>query len=989
MSRFGNPYVCITCNECSDYVIGFSEQHGTHEVGLLRNGVLKRVIRDAPPQLPRGGPLVAMPYKSTLRLKFLTEDEQMKAHWEIEKDFDAKYGNRYESPWPEEARRECRKLEDAWTQEANEKYDRINEAEARRLEEVYLFELEEHRANLLKSEELFRQGVPPTYLSNGNTPKEPEKRADEPEKRAAEPVEELVPTKKPRLNTKPLATTIPPHLDCPERREVMSWMAKMDATNKHGKTIVRGVADTDRWTEAECKSLQGSKKYVAQRMLNLKDMVVMDIDADVPIEDVLAKHPWLANTTYCPGNSKGWHFYLGIKGWSHPNIIKHLRHWEGDIISKQIFERRKTWIGTELLEVTQDQMMELLDDYWQHRAKGNILKVAKDGNFKPLDSREGVLLTQFIKHGMLDATRRDDWLRIGFAINNTFGEDGYELFDEFSKLTKEDNYGDVDMYTSWTPLATGPQFGSIMHMAQKLDPIKYHEITKPPVAPPKRVTRKNDVTTPNEEVYDMLERGLLSHMKSKDDCIRVGQAMRFTTTFEHYQLFASGVFPFEDMCVQWEQFRVRYTGEDIETLKRYVRQAHPDYVSRVEADMREEAERLLRDMNSKYTKLMQETVILDMKTHQMMSEASLIMRLKHLDDCYVTQWLRNPRMSTHERAVIAPPPVECEEGVYNLWRPFGWSKVETWEESDFSILTDHIYTMCCEDKVVYDYVIAWIAQMLQYPGVKSKYLLFMGGQGAGKGTFADILKALVGAEKYLATTSPEKDIVGPFNGLLLNAFLVCMNEVSIGNTIEGSDRLKGLITDVDLTINQKGVPQFTTQSYHRFFSFTNKPNQFTEAGSRRNVFIRVNDKFIGKADYFQRVYAAIANKNIVKSFYEYLMSIPNMVNFGAIPIPVTEYARSLVILHEELHIKWMRFFVRSVGKPEAVLSESILKDSLDKFYAVEKLQRQTPPRQIWFHLVPWMKSDQIPWATERRANNRRQWTIDIPAAIEYFDIHDI
>jgi phage/plasmid-associated DNA primase len=275
---------------------------------------------------------------------------------------------------------------------------------------------------------------------------------------------------------KPVLDLIPAFIDNDQNREKMSWVALLRGDSKK---IVKGAAHDATWTESEAQGIQGDRLYTAQRLLHLKDMVVVDIDVDVPLEEVYDKYPFLIGTAHCGGNSKGWHFYVKVDGWLKKNIIKGLKDWEGDIIVEQIFERRKEWFGTELNAVQVEELQSMLNPYNKDKTSKERTKkdyVAKIGDFKTVDSREGVLLENFIKAGILDATRREDWMKIGYSINNTFGDNGYALFDEYSKLTKENNYGEIEMYHYFQAREDGYNFGTIMNMAKSIDKDKYDAI---------------------------------------------------------------------------------------------------------------------------------------------------------------------------------------------------------------------------------------------------------------------------------------------------------------------------------------------------------------------------------------------------------------------------------------------------------------------------------------------------------------------------------
>ena len=70
----------------------------------------------------------------------------------------------------------------------------------------------------------------------------------------------------------------------------------------------------------------------------------------------------------------------------------------------------------------------------------------------------------------------------------------------------------------------------------------------------------------------------------------------------------------------------------------------------------------------------------------------------------------------------------------------------------------HIKILCGNDGAIAQYVTNWIAQMIQYPAVKTTCLTFISKQGAGKTFLIKFLRVLLGNSKVFETTSPSRDV---------------------------------------------------------------------------------------------------------------------------------------------------------------------------------------------------------------------------------------
>jgi len=264
---------------------------------------------------------------------------------------------------------------------------------------------------------------------------------------------------------------------------------------------------------------------------------------------------------------------------------------------------------------------------------------------------------------------------------------------------------------------------------------------------------------------------------------------------------------------------------------------------------------------------------------------------------FIYDWFQDCDIKKYEDVGIFPHPLKCPNNIFNLWNDFAGEKlIEEYEETPEQLQTilNHILILCNNEQHIADYFIKWIAQMLQFPAVKSICPTFISNEGAGKGTLLHILRRLMGHKKVLETTKPSRDVWGNFNGVMKNSFLVNLNELTAKETTESEGVIKGLITDNALQINEKGVNQYEVKSYHRFIITTNKEEPIkTHFGDRRNFIIRCSDQLCGKKEYFDDLYKLINDDDVMATLYNYLIKLPNMEMFNLLDIPLTQYQNDL------------------------------------------------------------------------------------------------
>ena len=266
---------------------------------------------------------------------------------------------------------------------------------------------------------------------------------------------------------------------------------------------------------------------------------------------------------------------------------------------------------------------------------------------------------------------------------------------------------------------------------------------------------------------------------------------------------------------------------------------------------------------------------------------------------FITRWTCDEDIRKYETMDIYPPPLKAPKNVYNLWTDFEFNKSKydhyTHKQEELETILHHIKILCNHEKEVYNYLILWIAQMIQEPAIKPGILpIFNSLEGSGKGTLMLLIERMIGEDKMLETTDMKRDILGVFNYQMVNSFLIYLNETEKKDNHDNEGKIKGLITDKNLTINQKGRDIISIRSFHRFFSTTNKEEPFnTTKDDRRKFFVKASDEKKGDFEYFKRLNQMIDDNNVVKTCMEYFKSIPNVSEFRGLKIPKTEYANSL------------------------------------------------------------------------------------------------
>lgn len=181
-------------------------------------------------------------------------------------------------------------------------------------------------------------------------------------------------------------------------------------------------------------------------------------------------------------------------------------------------------------------------------------------------------------------------------------------------------------------------------------------------------------------------------------------------------------------------------------------------------------------------------------------------------------WLRDPFRRQFPNGVTFAP-AGCDPSTLNLWR--GWA-VEPDAGASCNLFLAHLRTVVCRgDEEQLQYLIGWLAHMVQRPEQKPGVALVLRGpKGAGKDTVADYLAAMIG-RRHAPTVADSRHIVGNFNARLEAALLLHVQEGSWAGDRKAEGVLKYLVTSDHIEIERKGIDSINLPSVLRIFISAN------------------------------------------------------------------------------------------------------------------------------------------------------------------------
>ena len=244
-------------------------------------------------------------------------------------------------------------------------------------------------------------------------------------------------------------------------------------------------------------------------------------------------------------------------------------------------------------------------------------------------------------------------------------------------------------------------------------------------------------------------------------------------------------------------------------------------------------------------------------------------------------WI-NPK--THVYTEIAFSPRVTPASTLNYWS----GPTTLGQQGDWSFIKEFLLNVICGRNLdIFNYLIFYLAHMLQKPAEKPGVMLVMlGSQGTGKGTVFALLRKIW--SRTALQVSDVDAVIGRFNAALERNFVICMDEALFSGDKKSLERLKSLITEPVCQIEQKYQPSRSIESVHRFFAASNNDHfAHVDRDDRRFLFLRVSSERQGQSEYFKKLHQQIEDSGTVRAMVYDLMNL-NLNEFNIRVRPKTK-----------------------------------------------------------------------------------------------------
>lgn len=166
--------------------------------------------------------------------------------------------------------------------------------------------------------------------------------------------------------------------------------------------------------------------------------------------------------------------------------------------------------------------------------------------------------------------------------------------------------------------------------------------------------------------------------------------------------------------------------------------------------------------------------------------------------CRVDHWLKSLYRREYKDTMFSPE--KDVAGYYNLYQGLAYQPEPN---KSCELYLEHVLqNICCGNQNHFDYLMDWMARVVQKPATRSEVAIVLQGEkGTGKTIFADAFGKLFG--RHYMCVSDAEHLVGRFNAHLEETLLVFSDEAFFAKNPKHQSTLKTLITGKTMPVEPK------------------------------------------------------------------------------------------------------------------------------------------------------------------------------------------
>ncbi|WP_439545009.1 DUF5906 domain-containing protein [Sandarakinorhabdus sp.] len=350
------------------------------------------------------------------------------------------------------------------------------------------------------------------------------------------------------------------------------------------------------------------------------------------------------------------------------------------------------------------------------------------------------------------------------------------------------------------------------------------------------------------------------------------------------------------------------------------------------------------------------------ETWDLMSESDFMLLERKRKEAAI--WLQSDARREYPNGFVFDPSGRQHEGYLNLWK--GWAVAA--EPGDWSLIKAHINEVLADGNAEHgDYIVRWIAWMLQNPDKPAEVaLVFRGEKGVGKGVLGRALGKIAGQHGIHLSSSSL--MTGRFNAHMRDCVFLFADEALWAGDKEGEGQLKRMTTEDTLVIEGKGRDAVVTPNRLHIMMASNEDWVIpASSDERRFAMFDVSSARRGDHDYFDALTRQISGSGLAAMLKE-LLSLDLGHWHPRSNVPKTEALRGQIQLSEDptrsLFRRLLMFGELPGIRPDRNVPNELLFDELRKLIDKEPFGRTLTSAKAGRFLmsIPGVRRNKNGWA---------------------------
>lgn len=254
------------------------------------------------------------------------------------------------------------------------------------------------------------------------------------------------------------------------------------------------------------------------------------------------------------------------------------------------------------------------------------------------------------------------------------------------------------------------------------------------------------------------------------------------------------------------------------------------------------------------------------------------------------EWIKWPHRAEVPRITYAPGVDRItERGELNMWK--GWKcepkagSIKPWKQ-----LLDYLFDYAPDSRVWFE---QWLACPLQHPGIKLFTAPVLWGRihGTGKSMIGYSMFEIYGAN---ATEIGERELHASYNDWAESKQFVMADEILGGDKRDSADRMKSMITQKKLLINQKYVPVYSVPDCINYYFTSNHPDAFFLEDSDRRFFVHEVRNGPMEESFYKNYCRWLYEEGGAAALFHHLLTLDISSFNPSAPAPLTESKKEMI-----------------------------------------------------------------------------------------------